>query len=67
MLAHYDNTTSLFGCIARRFPWAESFVPVWFCRKRGRGISDEIVLKVQEFWNDFRDFLDNLLSVFEAG
>lgn len=27
----------------------ESFVPIWFCKKRRGGISAEIVLEVQEF------------------
>lgn len=41
---------------------SESFVPISFCKERGRGISAKIVLKMQELWNEFWGFLDNLLK-----
>ena len=40
----------------------ESFVPVCFCKEKGGGISAKIVLKMQELWNEFWVFLDNLIK-----
>lgn len=40
----------------------ESVVPISFCKEKGGAISVKTVPKLQELWNEFWGFLDNLLK-----
>lgn len=50
MLARYGNTISLFGCIAKRFPWAVSLLfQFGFAKREVEVILLKLFLKYRNF------------------